>query len=896
MDVSGLSVVPAKTRRPRLAPVAIVRVGLLDRLDSVLEQPLTLVTAPAGFGKTWLVVEWLDAHQDAAQCWITVDRDDHDPIRFWLHLIEAVEQSSNPAAAAEASRLARSTGVGVPLIVNALAEGLAKSGEAVVIVLDDAHLLDGDNVLRSLDDFLTFLPHNCHMILVGRRDPALPLASRRLTGDLLEIRMEDLRCSLAETQMIVSESLGLGLAEESIGAIHRKTMGWLAGIRLMAPMTLRKGDVEPIAVDDAATDLSEDGYQAVADYLIEEALGDLEEADRRFLLDTSILIDLTGPLCAAVSGRGDSAEVLERLERRGMFTSRTDTAGDWYRYHGLFRDTLWRILTSRDPAREADLHRRAAHWLHDRDQGLGAIRHAIAAGEPDLAAIWLVEASRALLVARQFDTLWTLFEEVREASSSPSSVFLSTRMFAALFSTASGVDIDRVLDQAREALCSMGEDEGESDSLAHVPYLFHLSIPELVRGVDATIAHRRGDVDLAFRAHEEQGDIPSESGWVEGSAGESHIWLERYATGLELHSRWSDYCFSPMNPILSNQAYVLAFQAYAALGEGRLADAEALAGRGVEVMRASGLADMPQTGVAIVPLAWVAWERGEIDTAESLIESAIENLDRLGEVPAYVMAHVLLARVRNSRGDRSAAAAVLEEATVTPSGRVVTGFFADKIILERSRVALLAGDLVGARVALPDWRRRIDEGAGTMLEHLLLTRFAIAAGDDPTPLLESPPEDAEVTRVHQIEMGILRALAARRDGHDAVALDHLVEAMRAAGDTGHRQIFLDDRHALGALLDKASAASGHRLRVPRRSGGVAGMDPVKVPTLLEPLTERELGILRLLAGHLTNGEIAQEVYLSVNTIKFHVRAIYSKLGVGSRSEAVEAGRALQLID
>ncbi len=896
VDPGSSVVLMAKTRRPNVEAHAISRVDLIAQLDSAVDHPLTLMSAPAGFGKTWLVADWLETNADLPQCWVTVDRYDNDPMRLWRHMINAVDRSAVPAAAAEAIRLLDASSSGLSLITAALARGLAECAETFVIVLDDAHRVDGDDVLRSLDRFIALLPDSAHVILVGRHDPSLPLAKRRLTGKLLEFGAADLRCSPAETEAVVTQSMGLDLDPQAMHDLHRMTMGWMAGIRLTAAAAARERESERIAPDLAAVETDDDAREAVREYIAEEVLDESEPADRQFLLDTSIVGDLSGPLCVALTGRSDSDEVLARQVRRGMFMSVTDEKREWYRYHDLFREALQDALRLQDPDHALELHRRAALWLREDEEMLPAIRHALAAGEPDLAAIWLVESSRAFLMARQYDTLRVLCQAIDEASSSPSPIFMATWCFPVLFGSASGVEIDRVLDRARKSVLDTSEDEEKSDLWAHVPYLFHLSPAEMLRGIDATIAHRRGDLYLALATLAEQGDTPSEGGWVEGAAGELLIFAQRPTEGEALMQRFADYCLSPMNPIVSNLVYMLATQAFAKLQGGQLAEAEALAERGIEVMRTNGLDDMPHSTIAVVPLAWVAWERGELDTAEALVLSALDGLAHLGEVPPIVMAYILLARCRNSRGDPRAAVAALSEITAALGGRVPTGFLAERISFERARVALLADDLPGARIELPDWCRRTKTDAGTMLERLVLIRLVIAAGDDPTSMFESMPEDAEITQLHQIELGILRALAARRGLDDAAALDHLVAAMGIARNTGHRQVFLDDSPVFGALLDMASAQSGLVLGVQGQPVGAPGIDPKEVPVLDEPLTSREFEILRALSGHLTLREIAQEMYLSINTVKFHVKSVYSKLEVTNRSRAVEVGRALRFID
>ena len=709
--------------------------------------------------------DWLDWHPDWHQSWITVDPYDSDPIRLWSHVLESIRASSAPHTADAAGELMAAGRSGLPLIVDRLVADLALRDVPTVIVFDDIQDLTGDGSLASVALFLAQLPVNTHAILVGRHDPELPLAKWRLSGDLLEIRTADLRCTLEETEHLVTDTLGLALTPEVVAGLHARTMGWMAGL-LMAAMTIARsrdmglsaGHVPAVATLDGA-------YDALGDYLVEEVLADLDESDRQFLLDTSILRDLSGPVCDAVTGRTDSDEILGRLVGAGLFTSRLGETDDWYRYHDLFRDALKALHRRTAPVHKAGMHRRAALWFHDNDDPVAAIDHATKAGETDLAGQWLVEFSRPLLASNQNTTLRILFEQVGAASTSLRPSVAAAWLFPALFSDLEGIEIDRLHSVARNALASMAEQEAAAD--AHlwglIPFPFHEDPNELIRAIDATIAHRTGDLDLALAALTAQQPEPSESGWIEAAAGEMLLLHERYADGLERLQQWFDYTFSPHNPILGNQAYSLTMQAYASHGRGDLATAEALAVRAHDLMVENGFGADPQSAIAAVPLAWAAWERGDVDAVEVGIVEALDRLDRLGEIPACALARVVLARALASQGKAKRAAGVLDRAGLTSTGPAITGHFADRIALERARLSLLTGDVAGAEVALPNWRERIEEGATTMTEHLILARTAIAAGAEAEAMLVAPDERFEITTAHRIEIHKLRAYLAVRE-------------------------------------------------------------------------------------------------------------------------------------
>lgn len=291
-----------------------------------------------------------------------------------------------------------------------------------------------------------------------------------------------------------------------------------------------------------------------------------------------------------------------------------------------------------------------------------------------------------------------------------------------------------------------------------------------------------------------------------------------------------------------------------------------------------------------------ARERGRLDIAAELAAPLTGTLGRFGEIPAYVLAQILLARVNHAQGRRDAAFACLDEARVLPSGRVVAGYFSDRIAFERSRLALVDGDLATAENALPDWQERLDRGARTMDEHLLLARFLVEAGDNPTLLLATTPQTVEVTPVYRIEEHKLRALLALRERDDTTALGELTAAMRIAAHTGHRQTFLDDEASFGAVLDNAVARSGHRLRDQAGPAARLNTDTRAGARLAEPLTERELAVVRLLPSHLTYDGIAEAMTVSPNTVKSYLKSIYIKFDASKRSKAVANARSLGIID
>lgn len=884
-------VVSEKTRPPLVSASLVPRAKLLRQLDGGLNQRATLVTAPAGFGKTWLVVDWLTYHPEVAQSWITLDSYDNDPMRFLLHLIESVHAEVPDAVGDGHSMIASmaATPIGV---VDALAQSLAESAEHLILVLDDVHLIDSRETLACLEACLFEFPRSVHLVMVGRREPAVHLAKRRVAGDLNELRTADLRMSLDETRALIAESTGLELSGAVTRDLHRRTMGWVVGIRLAATAAAQRQRAGSTLEEFPSVSSVSGSYEAVAEYLFEEAFAQLGGREIRFLLDTSILKQLTPPLCEAVSTQQEAATRLEQFVASGLFTMRINTPGRWYRYHDLFRQALESRLGREDPDRIADLHSRAAAWFHLQGNLVDAVEHALKAGEPDLAGEWLVEASRGYIAARQCPMLSNLLRQIDDASPSLSPAVLAVWMFVELLGTGSERELDAAIMRLDHRLSSI--DRADLARIpppwAQLPFPVHESWEELLAVTRAAMANRKGDVETLAAA----GPLPSESRALEAAAGIGLMLLERYSEAEPLLQSFIDYTVSSGQPAQALPGRALGLMAQLKAFTGDLTEAEQLATSALDQLRDLGLSDRPQLASAAIAAGWVAWERGELESAESSVAQAIEPIDRAGEMSPYVLAGILTARIRWSRGDRAGAQDELDRVKTSPGGRAVAGHLADRIALERARFALLEGDLIAAELALPDWRRRIERGPETMHQRLVLARMVISTGGDVSRLLGAALNDAEITVVHRIEIHKLRALAALAVDDDTAALDQLTQAMQVAAHTGHRQTFLDEQATFGGLLDNAIARSGHRMRLqeqpkPPEPTRNAGRSPI------EPLSDRELEVLRLLPSQLTNREIGDLLWISTNTVKFHVRNIYRKLEAERRTQAVENARGLGLI-
>ena len=396
--VSQSPLLETKLYAPRWRPGHVSRPELVARLDQGITRKLTLVSAPAGFGKTTLLAEWLASSRGAARsvAWVSLGDGDNDPTLFWTYVVTAVKRV-RPDIGERALALLRSPQPPASeAILTAVINEISADDEDVVIVLDDFHVIEAPPVHSAVAFLLEHLPPNLHIVISGRSDPPLPLARFRARGESAELRASDLRFTPAESASFLNESMGLRLTEHDIALIDARAEGWIAGLQLSALSMQGRSDVSAFA----STFAGDDRY--IVDYLVEEVLQRQPDELRTFLLQTSILDRLSGPLCDAVTGLRDSKSVLELLERGNFFVMPLDDKRHWYRYHQLFADVLRAHLIDEQPEAVPVLRRRAADWLASRGMAAEAIEQAIAAADHDAVARLLIANVEAFERAGHF--------------------------------------------------------------------------------------------------------------------------------------------------------------------------------------------------------------------------------------------------------------------------------------------------------------------------------------------------------------------------------------------------------------------------------------------------------------------------------------------------------------
>ena len=858
-------VASARFRVPEPPPAVVERQRLIEPFTSA-SAPVTLVIGSPGAGKSAVLTAWI-AERSGPTAWLSCDPTDVDPVRFWAALAMAIDRCVDGAAGDTLKRLDQDGCETVDL-----AAGLAEACSLALdlaIVLDDFHLAGPAS--ETLFAFVRSLPAGVRLIISSRRDPPIPIGRLRVQGQLLELRDDDLRFTTNEARELFSK-LGSDVDDEDISRLLDLTEGWAAGLHLAALLLPAYAEVTELVQAFASSD------RGITDFLVNEVI-DAQPADvADFLMQTSILGSLNSTLCEKVTGRADSGDLLRAMHRANLFVIALDRRSGWYRYHHLFAAFLQARLRATSLVSFRRAHLAASVGYVDQGDLMSAVRHAMAAGDVELAFRHLHKLTVARLdVESRQEALDTARAWLREFGASHASVEPSAVLECCLVLIALGgpddveVWIRRIEQQPLEP--------GDAAMLS------------AVRGVRAL---HNGDPEAAIV-------LIGEGQTVLGSDARDHQWI--------------------------SQSSVTTCQSFLVMG-----DSAGLA-KEVDQARTAGLPS-PLVDSVRFPgyLAWGELTAGELNHAARHADEAIDAAQRSGLdesnlswcVPRLTRAALFRERDELELGGPELA---LANGIARSAGRPPTIFLA---ALESARYALAAGQpevvqghLETARSSMPaptpvvldqigrlEARMAVDDGDARASRYvtsllpgpdrtLLQCRYALAGGDvvEANRLLDSLSETS-LTRRQRVQRGLLvaRTLTSREV---SAALNPLHTAMRLAAEVGLVRLLIDEGPEVHHLLDALPADSeldafvsrvldGARLRpAPARR-----LDGAK---LIEPMSEREKDVLRFLASRLTHGEISGHLYISVNTLKSHVKAIYRKLDASSRDEAVERARQLGLL-
>ncbi len=893
-----------KLHVPKSRSDRVPRPRLTELLDSHSMRGLVLVCAPAGYGKTVLLADW--ARQGGRQpAWLSLDPGDNDLARFWRHLLAALDQVRPGTAmryGAALSSTSRSFERPATELINDLAADPA--GDAVLLVLDDYHLIDAGVVHELIDFLLEHRPPNLRLVLASRADPPLSLARLRARGELTEVRAAELRFTADEAAALLQRAatgLGDGLPDAAVTMLATRTEGWPAGLQLAALSLRGHPDTTGFIAAFSGT------HRHVLDYLTEEVLERQSEDVRGFLTQTSVLERLSGPLCDAITGRDDSQSMLEEIERAGLFLVPLDEVRGWWRYHHLFADLL-RARAERGAARTVALHRAAASWYEHAGLVDDAIHHTLAAADK-LAAARLIEA--------HFDTVFNLRGEEatiqRWLPALPDDqvrrrprLLLAQAQMAAMRGDVEAMT--PLIDAAVKAYEQAGEEPFEPTAGSACSLL--VNIPAVIALQRSYMAQLRGDPDGTAAYATQALSVVRDDELMLNSAVQGFLAVAAWLRG-RLEQAEHAFAASIEGWQTAGQPTTTAWGYYSLSriqrAQGRLDATEQTCRHALEVAQIPGR-PLPAAGPAFVGLADVAYQRNDLAAARARLDDGIPLCRQFVHTPPLAAGLVTLAWVRQASGDPDGARGALDEAQQFAPG---PAGLLNPVPIQSARLMLAQGDPDSAARWLEHSAVRFDDAPYYPHEmgYLVLARLLLARADPRRAAALLDLLHAAALDQHRsgslIEICVLQALAFDADGEDEAALDAIAQALRIAEPQGHIRVFTDEGVPMAALLTRAMAGArrdryapaipfGYLARV-RRSFADAepGPAPAADPGLLvDPLTSRESEVLGLMSKGMSNPAIAAQLVVSLDTVKKHVSHILDKLGVRNRTEAVTRGREL----
>ena len=889
----------AKLYVPRGRPDAVPRSRLYERLDEGARRELTLVSAPAGFGKTTLLADW-SRRSELPVAWVSLDERDDDPVRFLLYVVAAIgtiyEDFGESTHAFLSSLQSREE---LEPVLTALSNEILEVPRDFVLVLDDYHTIRSETIHNALAFLLDHSPPPLHLVVAGRTSPPLPLPRLRARGRLTELGVPDLRFSLEEATDFLGRTMGLSLAAETVATLEKGTEGWIAGLQLAAH-ALRGGE------DDASpVEVLEGSARHVFDYLADEVLSRQPEEVREFLLKTSVVETLNASLCEALTDTTDGQKMLERLNRDNLFVVPLDEGGRYYRYHHLFAAFLRERLRREHPDLILELHHRAGLWEEADGCLSGAIEHALAAEDFEPAARLIEEETGvrrtyvdASLLLRWLGTLPQQLVRHRPQ--------LSLLYAWALVHSGGLEEAERRLRDTEEGL---GLDAGASTAELSDKERTMLGEICIIRArmaamlEDAPLTTELSNRALDLLPEDElqlRSDVALDLGHANCSVGDIEAASEAFAAAAATGREADD---------LRTALFALRYQASLEISRGQLRKAEDLLldGKRLAESRPEGVPSV--AGMIHTGIGELLYERGELDKARGLLETGIEHGRRSGEAKILVYGYVNLARVLMALGDAEGAHSLIWEAgRLTPRWPLIWAW--------QARFYLAQGDVQSA----VRWAREYGATQDYLsyprhFERITMARVLLGEGrtDEALDSLDRLLEDAasDDRTAHEIELLILRALALNGRGDTEGALHSLKRALALAEPEGFVRLFVDEGPPMAALLERlirkshddgtySVAPDGYAgsllehfaLEAPPSSNGGSRRSPAPG---FEPLSEREIEVLELVAAGLSNAEIAGELYLSVGTVKAHVHHIFGKLLVRNRSQAVARARELRLL-
>ena len=901
---------------PPPRPEVVSRSRLIELLQRGLNRKLTLISAPAGFGKTTLVSKWV-ASCDRAVTWLSLDEEDNDLQRLLSYLIAALQSISANIGESVLAALQSPQPPSTKSILTTLLNEITALPDPFILVLDDYHLINTTAVDSAVTFLIEYLPPQVHLAIATREDPALPLARLRVQGQLSELRVKDLRFSTAEAAEFLNERMGLNLSGEDIVALESRTEGWIAGLQLAAlSMQGRSNTTRFIQAFTGS-------HHFILDYLVEEVLERQPDYIRSFLLQTSMLQRLSGPLCDAVTQQADGEGRLEALERGNLFVVPLDDRRQWYRYHHLFAEVLQARARKEHPKQIPTLHLRASEWYEYHGLPADAIHHALAAEDFERAADLVELTWRIMTRSYQYATVIGWMQALPNQLIRVRPVLSAGYAWALMGSNEleAAEPYLKIIEAWLGATDRNERSDFPSKEMVVVNEAEFQSLPATLATARAYQAQTLGDISSSVKYAQQALELLPEDDYIKRAGPASLLGLTYWANGdLEAaHRAFSDVVksFQMAGNVLNTVDLGYALADIRAT-QGRLREALQEYQRALQIATGQDTLVLQGTANLYVGISESYREWNDLEAAAQQLQTS-QALDEQAKLPDWQHRYCIAqARIKEAQGDLEGALALLDTAervyyrSPMPDVRPIAAL--------KARMWVKQGKVKKALKWAQERQLSVDDDICYLreFEHITLARVLIAQYREDkrkdkqndltnnasrSPIHGAPDLLARLLKAAEaterlgstIEILILQALMHEAQNNMPAALVPLQRALTLAEPEGYIRLFVDEGAPMAALLREATKHAPDYVSHLRSAFGQAKNTMPVAQKLTEPLSERELEVLRLLRTELTGPEIARELMVSLNTMRTHTKNIYNKLGANNRQAAVRRAEELNLL-
>jgi LuxR family transcriptional regulator, maltose regulon positive regulatory protein len=879
---------------PSMRPNQIIRPRLDDLLNGGLEKTLILVSAPAGYGKSTLVSRWLK-ETGIPSAWLSLDAGDNDPVRFLRYLLTALQPVAPGAGGNFPDMLQGAQPNQFENVINLLTNELAASADQLVLVLDDFHLINSEAVINIVLYLIEHLPQHKHLALLTRIDPPLPLSRLRVRNQLVDIRADQLRFTRDEMIAFLNGTMGLTLSAEDLAAMELRTEGWIAGLQLAALSMQTNRDVHGFVSAFTGS------HHYIVDYLVEEVLRLQPKKVSDFLLQTSILDNMCGPLCECVIEAGperaaDGQAMLETLEKMNLFVIPLDNERRWYRYHHLFADVLRKRLEQQHPLQLSELHQHASRWYEQNGLIAEAINHALAGGDQDSAIRLIAQNGPILLIGGELNALSNWIKTIESHSRTHPMILI---IKAWLFILTGQHERSEEMLQKAEKLIPASEPNNEISWMQGAITTGRSYRSFMLGDMNLTATYARQAVECLTDT-----DLVSRS--IRGIAisllGEASLMngeLEEARQASEEAKRISQAAGDTHVVIIINSALGRIF-----IEQGLLHKASEIFEETLQIATRPDGKILVSAGETYVEFSQVSYEWNDLENATEQVNRCLAICRQWGQETFEATGYVMMARLEWIRGNMKASIKNMNLAEMMTNEHNFAFKYALRVKYGLVCLWLAQGNLEQASRIVQENCITANDDIPYLreMEYLGLLRLLIARKEYDNSLILSQrllqKAEAGKRTGRLIETLVLQALISQGAGDPDRALAALQKALALARPEGYIRTFLDEGEPMVRLLHLARSRqieTAYVTEVLSAMPEAAGPAPSRV-SQNEPLTAREIEVLKLIEAGYSNQEIAGKLFISFTTVKRHISNIYTKLDAKSRTQAVAIAKELKFFE